>query len=232
LAFSSHTHLSQLDVVYGGKKHAKSRSALVIYDKSIRSFSLARPVPRQIKLMQFGVFIYDGTEPIDLATYGVLSMARRIRSDIQICTLAPRSGIVQLSNGLRVIPDYDISSVLPLDVLIVTGGPGWQEQSKSADTLQFIRSRADDTLVVSVCTGSLILAASGVLNGKAATTKREVVTPETPPIEIMRAAYPEIDVYEASLVAGDRIITGGGVSLCIDATLYLLQNLFGREFAK
>jgi transcriptional regulator GlxA family with amidase domain len=106
--------------------------------------------------MQFGVFIYDGTEPIDLATYGVLSMARRIRSDIQICTLAPRSGIVQLSNGLRVIPDYDISSVLPLDVLIVTAGPGWQEQSKSADTLQFIRSRADDTLVVSVCTGSLI----------------------------------------------------------------------------
>lgn len=182
--------------------------------------------------MQFGVFIYDSTEPIDLATYGALSMARRIRSDIQICTLAPRSGIVQLSNGLRVIPDYDISSVLPLDVLIVTGGPGWQEQSKSADTLQFIRSRADDTLVVSVCTGSLILAASGVLNGKAATTKREVVTPETPPIEIMRAAYPEIDVYEASLVAGDRIITGGGVSLCIDATLYLLQNLFGHEFAK
>ena len=76
-----------MDVVYGGKKHAKSRSALVIYDKSIRSFSLARPAPRQIKLMQFGVFIYDGTEPIDLATYGALSMARRIRSDIQICTL-------------------------------------------------------------------------------------------------------------------------------------------------
>jgi transcriptional regulator GlxA family with amidase domain len=182
--------------------------------------------------MQFGVFIYDGTEPIDLATYGVLSMARRIRPDIKICTLAPRPGIVQLTNGLRVIADHDISSVPTLDVLIVTGGPGWNEQSKAPETLQFISSRADDTLLVSVCTGSLILAASGVLNGKAATTKREVVTPETPPIEVMRAAYPQIDVHDASLVAGDRIITGGGVSLCIDTTLYLLQNLFGLDVAE
>jgi len=127
-------------------------------------------------------------------------MARRIRSDIQICTLASRPGVVQLTNGLRVIPDYDISSVLTLDVLIVTGRPGWHEQSKAAETLQFIRSRANDTLLVSVCTGSLILAASGVLNGKAATTKREVATPERPPIQVMRAAYPQIDVHDASLV--------------------------------
>jgi transcriptional regulator GlxA family with amidase domain len=182
--------------------------------------------------MQFGVFIYDGTEPIDLATYGVLSMARRIRPDIQICTLAPTPGIVQLTNGLRVIPDHDISSVPNLDVLIVTGGPGWHKQSIAPDTLQFIRSRADDTLLVSVCTGSLILAASGVLDGKPATTKREVVTPETPPIQVMRAAYPQIDVHDASLVAGDRIITGGGVSLAIDTTLYLLQRLFGQHVAE
>src|SRR6516225_5433401 len=75
--------------------------------------------------MRFGVFIYDGTEPIDLATYGVLSMARRIRPDIQICTIAPRPGIVQLTNGLRVIPDHDVSSAPTFDVLIVAGGgPG------------------------------------------------------------------------------------------------------------
>jgi transcriptional regulator GlxA family with amidase domain len=94
--------------------------------------------------MQFGIFIYDDTEPIDLATYGVLSMARRILPDIEICTIAPRPGIVQLTNGLRVIPDHDISSAPILDVLIVTGGPGWREQSKASETLQFIRSRADN----------------------------------------------------------------------------------------
>ena len=181
--------------------------------------------------MQFGLFIYDGTEPIDLATFGVLSMARRIRPEICICTIAPKHGIVRLSNGLQVVADYGVSSAPPLDVLIVTGGPGWSEQSKATETLEFIRGRAGNALLVSVCTGSMILAASGVLDGKRATTKREVVPPETSPIQVMRETHPRIDVRDASFVEQDRIITGGGVSLCIDTTLHVLQRLFGESMA-
>ena len=55
--------------------------------------------------MQFGIFIYDDVEPIDLATFGVLSMARRIAPEISICTIAPRAGPVALANGLKVT-DY------------------------------------------------------------------------------------------------------------------------------
>ena len=181
--------------------------------------------------MEFAVFIYDGTEPIDLATFGVLSMARRIRPQIRICTIAPKPGIVTLANGLRVIADFGISSAPHFDVLIVTGGPGWNEQSKTPEILEFIRRRARESLLVSVCTGSLILAASGVLDGKGATTKHEVVPPEIPPIDIMRKTYPLIEVRHSSLVAYDRIITGGGVSLCIDTTLYVLEKLFGHTMA-
>jgi transcriptional regulator GlxA family with amidase domain len=181
--------------------------------------------------MQFGIFIYDGTEPIDLATFGVLSMARRIRPEIRICTIAPKPGVVTLSNGLQVVADYGMSSAPPLDVLIVTGGPGWTQQCKATETLNFIRNCASEVLLVSVCTGGMILAASGVLDGKAATTKREVVAPERPPIEVMRANYPRIDVRDASMVHQGPIITGGGVCLCIDTTLHVLQTLFGREMA-
>jgi transcriptional regulator GlxA family with amidase domain len=181
--------------------------------------------------MQFGLFIYDGTEPIDLATFGVLSMARRIRPEIKICTIAPKPGIVRLSNGLQVVADYGLSTAPPLDVLIVTGGPGWGEQCKANETLQFIRRQASDVLLVSVCTGSMILAASGVLDKTIATTKREVVPPELAPIQVMRKTYPQIDVRDASLVEQDRIITGGGVSLCIDTTLRVLQRLFGESMA-
>jgi transcriptional regulator GlxA family with amidase domain len=181
--------------------------------------------------MKFGVFIYDGTEPIDLATFGVLSMARRIQPDISIYTIAPKPGIVALANGLRVIADFDISSAPRLDVLIVTGGPGWSQQSKVSEVLEFIRMRARETLLVSVCTGSLILAASGVLDGKRATTKCEVVAPEIPPIDVMRKTYPQIDVRHSSLIAHDKIITGGGVSLCIDTTLHVLEKLFGHSMA-
>ena len=54
----------------------------------------------------FGVFIYDGTEPIDLATFGVLSMARRIQPAITIHTIAPKPGVTTLTNGLRVVAGF------------------------------------------------------------------------------------------------------------------------------
>jgi transcriptional regulator GlxA family with amidase domain len=181
--------------------------------------------------MKFGVFIYDGVEPIDLATFGVLSMARRIRPDIEITTLAPAAGAVRLSNGLVVLADHALARAPKLDVLIVTGGPGWVEESRRPETLEALRQRAGDTLLVSVCTGGMILGASGLLDGKRATTKREVVPPEEPPIRLLRERYPLIDVREASLVDEDRVITGGGVSLCIDAMLHLLKRLYGGEVA-
>jgi transcriptional regulator GlxA family with amidase domain len=181
--------------------------------------------------MNFGVFVYDGAEAIDLATFGVLSMARRIRPEIKIYVIAPRSEIITLANGLRLVPEFDIGRPPSLDVLIVTGGPGWSGQASSPEVLKFIRHCAQKCILVSVCTGSLILAASGVLDGKIATSKCEIVSPEISPLNIMQEDYPQIDVRHASLVAHDKIITGGGVSLCIDTMLYVLEKLFGHSVA-
>jgi transcriptional regulator GlxA family with amidase domain len=181
--------------------------------------------------MRFGVLIYDDVEPIDLAALGVLSMARRIQPDIEICTIAPRQGITRLANGLRVVADYDFQTAPKLDILIVTGGPGWIAQSKLPETLAFIRNRAAEIPVVSVCTGGMILAASGVLDGKAATTKREVVPPEVSPLQRLRDEFPAVAAHEASLVDTGTIVTGGGVSLCIDTMLHLFKKLYGPETA-
>jgi transcriptional regulator GlxA family with amidase domain len=182
--------------------------------------------------VQFGIFIYDGVEPIDLATFGVLSMARRIAPEIEICTIAPRAGQVALANGLKVIADFGIDNAPVCDLVIVTGGPGWTAQANSPATLQYIRRVYATRRVASVCTGGMILAASGVLDDGPATTKREVVPPETSPLEIMRATYPRIEVREAMLVdRGGRLVTGGGVSLCIDTTLHLLAGTLGERVA-
>lgn len=181
--------------------------------------------------MRFGIFIYDGVEPIDLATYGVLSMARRIRPEIMLCTIAPAAGVVHLANGLRVIADYGIDDVPEMDMLVVSGGPGWSAQSEASATLAFLRRQAAATPIVSVCTGAMILAATGVLDGLPATTKREVVPPEVSPLQRMRIAYPGIDAREAMLVDAGRVVTGGGVSLCIDAMLHVLQRRFGAAMA-
>lgn len=181
--------------------------------------------------MLFGILIYEGVEPIDLATYGVLSMARRIRPEIEICTIAPQAGVTMLASGLRVFADYDFQTAPRLDFLVVTGGPGWNKQAESPATLAFIRRQAAKIPVVSVCTGGMILAASGVLDGKGATTKREVVPPEVSPLNRLRSEYPNIQARDASLVDEGAIITGGGVSLCIDTILHLLKKQFGPQVA-
>jgi len=181
--------------------------------------------------MLFGVLIYEGVEPIDLATFGVLSMARRIRPDIELCTIAPRGGVTVLASGLRVIADYDLRTAPHVDVLIVTGGPGWPEQARSAEMLEFLRRRAAKIPVVSVCTGGMILAASGLLDHKAATTKRAVAAPELSPLQELRDRHPDVTVREASLVDEGDIVTGGGVSLCIDTMLHLLKKSFGPAVA-
>jgi transcriptional regulator GlxA family with amidase domain len=180
----------------------------------------------------FGIFIYDGVEPIDLATFGVLSMARRIAPEIEICTIAPRAGAVALANGLKVTADYGIDDAPRCDLVIVTGGASWPVQAATPATLQYVRKVHASGRIASVCTGGMILAASGILDGGPATTKREVVPPEISPLRVMRSNYPDIDVREAVLVeqrAG--VVTGGGVSLCIDTTLHLLAEMLGQHVA-
>jgi transcriptional regulator GlxA family with amidase domain len=182
--------------------------------------------------VRFGIFIYDGVEPIDLATFGVLSMARRIAPQIAICTIGPRAGPIELANGLKVTADFGIDDAPSCDLVIVTGGPGWTTQAKTPATLDYIRRVHASNKIASVCTGGMILAASGVLDDGPATTKREVVPPEISPLEVMRATYPRIDVREAMLVdRGGGLVTGGGVSLCIDTTLYLLATMLGQHVA-
>ena len=181
--------------------------------------------------MLFGIFIYDGVEPIDLATFGVLSMARRIAPRIRICTIAPKAGIISLSNGLDVIAQFGIDDAPVCDVVIVTGGPGWERQAASEATLDYVRRIHASTQVASVCTGGMILAASGVLDGIAATTKRAVAPPEVSPLLRMRSAYPQIDVQEAPIIDSGAVVTGGGVSLCIDTTLHIIQRMLGDAVA-
>ncbi len=181
--------------------------------------------------MLFGIFVYDGVEPIDLATFGVLSMARRIAPQIGICTIAPKAGMVRLSNGLDVVAQFGIEDAPACEIVIVTGGPGWEDQSRSPETLAYIRQVHASGKIASVCTGAMILAASGVLDGTAATTKRAVAAPEVSPLERMRDMHSRIDVREATIVDTGAIVTGGGVSLCIDTTLHILEKMLGEQVA-
>lgn len=177
---------------------------------------------------RIGIIVYEGVEPIDVGgTVGVISMARRILPNLDYTVIAETAGPVKLASGLTVLADSSFENASPCDTYIVTGGPGWREQIKNPAMLAFL-AKHQPAQMASVCTGALILAASGQLTGKTATTRRRAVGVETDaPIDLLSAQHRVPRTPPAAIVDDNGTVTSGGVSLAIDGTLYVLGKLYG-----
>ncbi len=179
-------------------------------------------------MTEYAILIYDGVEPIDLgATFGVLSMAKRVEPSIRAFGVARSSGPVCCANGLQVIADYAYDDCPPFDALVVTGGPGWPAAAADPATLAFLKAVPANAALAAICTGAMILAAAGCLDGRAATTKAEVYGGERPPLTVLAETYPAIKPERAAAVLSGGVLTSGGVSLGIDGVLYLIRKLHG-----
>ncbi len=174
-----------------------------------------------------GIVLYDGVEPIDLGgTLGVISMARRVLPHLSDAVIARTAGRVVLAGGLAVDAPYGFGDAPPCDVTILCGGPGWEAAAADPALLAFLRARPAAQLA-SVCTGAMILAAAGCLDGRLATTRRRTAGREDlAPLARLDASGRGVQTRTA-LVVDDGIVTGGGVSLAIDTTLYLIGRLYG-----
>jgi|SRR5215831_7830173 len=188
----------------------------------------------QSSVLTVAILAYDGIEPIDIgATYGVLSMAKRLAPGLQFFVVSKLGGELAMANGLRLVADYSFADCPGADVLMVLGGPGWQAACRDQSLLQFVNSfHRSKATVAGVCTGGLILAAAGLLAGRTATTKREVVHGEIRPLDVLSQQHPSVRAIEARLVDTGSVLTGGGVSLGIDLTLHLIQRFLGSTIAE
>ena len=179
--------------------------------------------------MKFGFLLYAGIEPMDLASIGVVSMGKRVIPELSYLTIAENLLPCEFSNGLKVMPDFTYETCPPIDILLIPGGPGWVNASKDDRLLSFIGKFQGQTLVASLCTGAMILAATGLLDRLTITTKNEIIPPDKSPLEIIQEDFPAINAVSALIVDSGSIITGGGVSLCIDTVLYIISKYFGEE---
>lgn len=171
--------------------------------------------------LSIGMMLFPHFTQLDLAgPYEVFSRMPETRAHLLAASLEP----VRSEHGLSIAPTTDFDSAPPLDILFVPGGAGQQQVMEDERFVGFLRERGDEArFVTSVCTGSLLLGAAGLLRGYRATTHWMF-------LELLRPLGAE-PVGERVVIDRNRI-TGGGVTAGIDFGLVIAAELFGEETAK
>lgn len=183
-----------------------------------------------------GILIFDGVEVLDFAgPFEVFSRTRlkpgpdsRRSEDsapFNVFTVAKTAGPVTATGGLRVLPDHAFTDAPPIDLLVVPGGFGTRGLLNDQQTLDWIRGiAAQARTVTSVCTGSLLLASAGLLDGRRATTHWAA-------LDLLASLRPTVKVERERRVVDDGIITSAGVASGMDMAFHVVETLFGRDVA-
>ncbi len=170
---------------------------------------------------RIGMLIFPRLTQLDMTgPYEVLARLPNTAVDLVAHTLDP----VQTDRGMMIVPTATYATCQPLDVVMVPGGPGQQDLMEDAAVLEFLRQQASSAkYVTSVCTGSLVLGAAGLLKGKRATCHWAAIE--------HLALLGAIPVHERVVVDGN-IVTGAGVASGIDFALTLAAILEGEQVAR
>jgi cyclohexyl-isocyanide hydratase len=170
---------------------------------------------------RIGMLIFPRLTQLDMTgPYEVLARLPNTTVDLVARTRDP----VTTDRGMQIVPTTTYADCPPLDVVMVPGGPGQQDLMEDEAALGFLRKQAASAkYVTSVCTGSLVLAAAGLLKGKRATSHWAAVD--------HLALLGAIPVREKVVVDGN-IVTGAGVTSGIDFALALAAILEGEAAAR
>ncbi|MDH5605669.1 MAG: DJ-1/PfpI family protein [Anaerolineae bacterium] len=179
--------------------------------------------------LNVAVLLFDDVEVLDFAgPFEVFSVTSELNNfePFEVFTVAQIKERVRAVNGLSVNPDYSIANCPKPDIIIVPGGAGTRRVMKQPDMIAWLQGHTLDTRhTVSVCTGSLVLAQAGLLDGLEVTTHHELY-------DMLEEITPGAVVNRRDrFLDNGKIITAGGISAGIDMSLYLVEKLLGTEIA-
>ena len=183
-----------------------------------------------------GILIFDDVEILDFAgPFEVFSRTRLVpgpesrRSEdsapFHVFIVAKTAAPIQTTGGLRVIPHYGFADAPRVDLVVVPGGWGTRALLHDAETLDWIRrAAARARKVTTVCTGSLLVAKAGLLEGRHATTHWGA-------LDTLDSLKAGVTVEREYRVVDDGVISSAGVASGIDMAFYVVETLFGRDVA-
>ena len=176
------------------------------------------------------IVIFDEVEVLDFAgPFEVFSVTGRRRKlePFHVYTVAERATPVLARNGLSINPKYSFADAPVPDILVLPGGYGTRREMKNPLMLEWVaRTAPRCELVLSVCTGALVLGAAGLLDGREATTHFMA-------FDELRAVAPAATIREGvRLVDNGNLILSAGVSAGIDMSLHVVAKLLGADVAR
>jgi len=192
---------------------------------------IAVPIENQAtfsRVVNVAILLFDAAEVLDFCgPIEVFSVAGNLAAppSFNVCTVAENTS-VRARNGLTVTPDHTLDSCPKVDVLLVPGGIGSRKEMNNKPLIDWIRRTAQTAeLVLSVCTGALLLGKAGLLDGLDATTHHGA-------LDLLRQTVPTATVHEQRrFVDNGRIITSAGIAAGIDMSLHVVARKFGTDTA-
>jgi transcriptional regulator GlxA family with amidase domain len=144
----------------------------------------------------------------------------------RVAIVAATRAPVRARGGLEIVPAFGFADCPEPEILVVPGGYGTRALVRDSVSIEWIRTRAAAApLVLSVCTGALVLAAAGLLEGLAATTHASA-------LDRLAAAAPHTRVQAGvRFVDNGRLVTAAGIAAGIDAALHLVARRLGPAVA-
>ncbi|MFY9717045.1 MAG: DJ-1/PfpI family protein [Thermoplasmata archaeon] len=181
-------------------------------------------LPRESR--RAGILIFDEVEELDfVGPWEVFGQAERVSPGSFETRLLSLDGKgVRAAYGLKIEASVAAQDALPLDILVVPGGKGARREMNNPEMLDLLRGMLPGkTVIASVCTGSLILTAAGILDGKRATTHWAA-------LEDLRA-FPKVTVDHQRYIDLGDVVTSAGISAGIDMALHLVERFLGKKEA-
>jgi transcriptional regulator GlxA family with amidase domain len=189
-----------------------------------------------VKRWSVGILIFDGVAALDVAgPLEVLSRARlepgaesRHKEDealFDVFTVARTKDPVTATGGLVLLPNHAFADAQPIDILLVPGGFGTRPLLQDGPVIEWIRQTAAAARrTASICTGALLLARAGLLDGRRATTHWGA-------FGLLASLGHDISVDRESRFVDDGVLTSAGLASGMDLALHLVETLFGRAVA-
>jgi len=175
------------------------------------------------------ILLFDGAEVLDFCgPFEVFSVTGRRQglTPFEVCTVAEKAKPIIARGGLSVNPSHSFETCLRPDILLVPGGIGTRREMNNPGMLRWLKDRAEEAeLVLSVCSGALLLAQAGLLDGLTATTHHAALNE-------LRAVNSNIRIdCSKRFIDNGRVIVSGGISAGIDMSLHVVARLLGEDQA-